>query len=187
VTTHDEELKAQILDLLDEHKLMAVATVRPDGWPQTTLVGYAHDGLNLYFVVAAGSQKATNIARDGRVSIALGHEAPTRLRGLSMAALAEVVTDLAEIDAINTLLIDRYPGQAPFSPRETNSVLVRATPTIVSIIDVGKGPGEPRLVSVADPQPAGSIEARGEGGAPRRVTVHAVRSVSGGYRPGAPP
>jgi len=187
VARRDEELEARILELLDEHKTMAVATLRADGWPQATLVGYVHHGLDLYFVVAAGSQKAANITHDGRVSIALGHEAPTRLRGLSMAALAEVVTDLAEIEAIDALLADRYAGQAPFSPRATNSVLIRATPTIVSIIDVGKGPGEPQLVSVADATPAGSVEARGAGGRVRRVTVHTVRSDHGGYRPGAPP
>ena len=46
------ELKTKVLELLDGHRLMTVATLRDDGWPQATLVGYVHDDLTLYFAVA---------------------------------------------------------------------------------------------------------------------------------------
>jgi len=36
----DEALRTKILELLDQHRLMTVATNRPDGWPQATTVGY---------------------------------------------------------------------------------------------------------------------------------------------------
>ena len=36
----DDTLKSKILELLDQHRLMTVATNRPDGWPQATTVGY---------------------------------------------------------------------------------------------------------------------------------------------------
>jgi hypothetical protein len=29
----DESIKRKIIDLLDHHRLMTVATNRPDGWP----------------------------------------------------------------------------------------------------------------------------------------------------------
>jgi general stress protein 26 len=183
-----DELKARILELLDEHRVMAVATLRADGWPQTTMVGYIHDGLTLYFAVARASQKFANIERDGRVSIALGHEQPTRLRGLSMAAHAEPVTDSAEIDRVNELMRERYHEQAVFSPRETSSALMRVLPVVISLIDLGKGPGEPELISVADPGSTQRIKAKDvRTGATREILIHTVRSYDGGYRPGAPP
>jgi hypothetical protein len=43
----DDTVKRRILSLLDEHTL---ATLRPDGWPQATTVGYVNDGLTLYFL-----------------------------------------------------------------------------------------------------------------------------------------
>jgi hypothetical protein len=46
----DEEIKRKILALLDQHRIMTIATLRPDGWPQTTTVGYANEGLTLYFL-----------------------------------------------------------------------------------------------------------------------------------------
>ena len=61
----DAEIKQQIKKLLDEHRVMTIATLRPDGWPQATTVGYANEGLDLYFLCGLDSQKAKNLARDG--------------------------------------------------------------------------------------------------------------------------
>jgi nitroimidazol reductase NimA-like FMN-containing flavoprotein (pyridoxamine 5'-phosphate oxidase superfamily) len=46
----DAETRKKILSLLDQHRIMTIATVRPDGWPQATTVGYVSDGLDLYFL-----------------------------------------------------------------------------------------------------------------------------------------
>jgi hypothetical protein len=35
---------------------MTIATTRPDGWPQATTVGYANEGLTLYFLCGPDSQ-----------------------------------------------------------------------------------------------------------------------------------
>jgi len=54
--------------ILDRHRTMAISTVRPDGWPQTTIAGYANDGLTLYFLIFRSGQKFANIDGDDRVS-----------------------------------------------------------------------------------------------------------------------
>ena len=46
----DEEIRKKILTLLDQYRIMTIATVRPDGWPQATTVGYVSNGLDLYFL-----------------------------------------------------------------------------------------------------------------------------------------
>ena len=65
----DEEMRRKVLTLLDQHRIMTIATLRPDGWPQATTVGYANDGLTLYFHCDPESQKAANLAGDDRVSL----------------------------------------------------------------------------------------------------------------------
>ena len=50
-------LKRQIVDLLDMHRIMTIATNRADGWPQATVVGYANDGLIIYCFIGRDSQK----------------------------------------------------------------------------------------------------------------------------------
>ena len=145
----DPELKARILAILDENRIMTVATVRPDGWPQATMVGYVHDDLTLYFAVARESQKLANIERDPRISIAIGKDSPDHIDGVSMAARAAEVTDIEEVGRLNALIIRRYPEQSVFAPRDASSAVIRATPRIISLVDLSKGPGHPELLEVA--------------------------------------
>jgi nitroimidazol reductase NimA-like FMN-containing flavoprotein (pyridoxamine 5'-phosphate oxidase superfamily) len=55
-TTMEEEIRKKILMLLDQHRIMTIATLRPDGWPQATTVGYANEGFTIYFL-CVDSQK----------------------------------------------------------------------------------------------------------------------------------
>ena len=43
----DEKIRKKILTLLDEHRIMTIATLRPDGWPQATTVGYVRSSRKL--------------------------------------------------------------------------------------------------------------------------------------------
>src|SRR6188768_3976659 len=112
----DAEIRRKILALLDQHRIMTVATLRPDGWPQATTVGYASEGLTLFFLCAPDSQKAANLAEDDRVSLTIDGDTPDILtiRGLSMAARAAPITDPAEVGRILGLIVSRYPAQPDF-------------------------------------------------------------------------
>ena len=109
----DEEIRQKILTLLDQHRIMTIATLRPDGWPQATTVGYANDGLTLYFLCSPESQKAANLARDDRVSLTIDHDTPQvmDITGLSMAARATVVVAPTEGEKALRLLLRKYPPQ----------------------------------------------------------------------------
>lgn len=41
-------MEQQAVDILNHHRLMAAATLRADGWPQSTMVSYTNKGLLLY-------------------------------------------------------------------------------------------------------------------------------------------
>src|SRR5215472_11622903 len=107
----DHEIKEKILKLLDQHRIMSLATLRPDGWPQATTVGYANDGLTLYFLCGPESQKAKNLVRDDRVSLTIDHDTPQvmNITGLSMAAHAQAVVDKAEAEKVLRMLMSKYP------------------------------------------------------------------------------
>ena len=95
----DSTLRVLILDVLAAHEVLTLATLREDGWPQATTVGYINDGLTLFVATGADAQKVRNIRRDPRVSLTVnGAKAEwSRLQGLSMAARAEVLESRAEI------------------------------------------------------------------------------------------
>lgn len=148
----DIALRTQIQRILDQHRVMTLATVRPDGWPQATTVGFAHEGLTLYFLCGPDSQKAANLARDGRVSLTVDHDTDQvmAIEGLSMAARAERVVDPAEADAALRLLLARYPQQhsLPVTVQSPSDVRIfRVTPTVISVLDYSKGFGHTDLVT----------------------------------------
>lgn len=134
---------------------MTVATVRPDGWPQATTVGYVNEGFLLYFLCGKDSQKAANIAHDNRVSLAIGHDASQlmQIKGLSMAALAEAVTDQSEAERVLAKLPNKYPQQHGLTiamPKPEDVRIFRLTPTVISVLDYSKGFGHTDLVTVSD-------------------------------------
>jgi hypothetical protein len=45
MTAMDETIRQAILDILGRQRIMSVATLQPDGWPQATTVGYVSEGL----------------------------------------------------------------------------------------------------------------------------------------------
>lgn len=136
-TGADAEALKTALQILSENRVMAVATLRPDGWPQTTLVGYVNDGLTLYFVIARDGQKLANIQRDPRISIAIGgHDGDgPDLRGLSLAAEAVEVTGSDEVRRLNAMIVARYPEQEVFTPQGASVAVMKATPLMMSVIN----------------------------------------------------
>jgi general stress protein 26 len=157
------EFKQHIVELLDQHRIMTVATNRPDGWPQATIVGYANDGLIIYCFIARDSQKYANIVRDARVSLAIANDVPQPLliKGLSMAARAVVVEDQGEIDHAVSILLRRYP-EYKIMPRPNPAAvpLLRITPEVVSVLDYAKGFGHSDVVRVTDRDLAEYVESR---------------------------
>ncbi len=147
----DASMQRKILAILDDHRNMTLATVRPDGWPQATTVGYANDGLTIYFLCGSESQKAANLARDDRVSITIDDDTPEvmEITGLSMAAHAERVEDKAEAGKAVKLLMSRYPEQKADLPEpgEDGLAIFRVTPTVISVLDYTKGFGHTDLVA----------------------------------------
>ena len=158
-----QQYKRQIIELLDAHRIMTVATNRADGWPQATVVGYANDGLIIYCLIARDSQKFANISRDPRVSIAIANDypQPLQIKGLSLAARVVETSDPTEIDHVAEILLRRYP-EYKVMPRPNPAVvpLLRITPEIVSILDYSKGFGHTDLVRVTKNDLAEYIESR---------------------------
>ncbi len=148
----DDALKRQSLEIMDAHRIMTVATLRSDGWPQATTVGYAHEGLTLYFLCGHDSQKARNLAFDPRVSITIDHDEPQvmKITGLSLAGRASRIRDEAEAARVMALLIARYPqqGDSPGELPPASAVAIfRIEPQYISVLDYSKGFGHAELAA----------------------------------------
>lgn len=137
--------------ILDSHRTMAVSTVRPDGWPQTTIVGYANEGWILYFLIYRDSQKFANIQHDDRISIAVGGDPNylSDIKAVYAGAHASEVTNATERERAWSLLVQRHPNLADFGePDEAGTALMRAACKYVSVLDYSQGIGHTEELTV---------------------------------------
>ncbi|WP_341631946.1 pyridoxamine 5'-phosphate oxidase family protein [Sphingomonas agri] len=139
------------ITILNSNRIMTIATVRPDGWPQTTMVGYANEGWRIYFLIYRSSQKFENISKDNRVSVSVGHE-PGSLRDIKAVYAgcnAEEVTDLAEKNLAWKLLAERHPNLTDLAPPGKDEVAtMRADCKHVSMLDYSQGLGHTEALTL---------------------------------------
>jgi nitroimidazol reductase NimA-like FMN-containing flavoprotein (pyridoxamine 5'-phosphate oxidase superfamily) len=138
------EMEQPALQILNDNRIMSIATVRPDGWPQSTIVGYANEGWRLYFLIYRTSQKFENISLDNRVSVSVGHEphALSDIEAVYAGCHASEVTDLAERSRAWLLLAERHPNLTDLAPPKTDDVATMvAECRHVSVLDYSKGLG----------------------------------------------
>jgi nitroimidazol reductase NimA-like FMN-containing flavoprotein (pyridoxamine 5'-phosphate oxidase superfamily) len=144
-------MEQQAITILDANRIMTIATVRPDGWPQTTMVGYANEGWRVYFLIYRTSHKFENISRDNRVSISVGHE-PRELRDIKAVYAgchAEEVKDLAERSRAWKLLAERHPNLTDLAPPGKDEVATMlAECKHVSVLDYSKGLGHTEALTL---------------------------------------
>jgi len=149
----NDEMRHKILNILGQNRIMTIATLRPDGWPQATTVGYANEDMTIYFLCGLESQKAHNLARDNRVSITINGDPPQvmDITGLSMAARVQPVTDHDAAEKVLRMLMVRYPEQilpTPMPmPRPEDVRIFRVEPKVISVLDYSKGFAHTDLVT----------------------------------------
>lgn len=153
----DAKLQSKVVELLGQHRIMTIATLRPDGWPQATTVGYVSEGLTLWFLCGRQSQKARNLALDNRASCTIDHDTPDimSITGLSMAARAHPVRDRTEAQRVLGLLASKYTESSavrkpmPMSmPAPEDVAVFRVEPEVISVLDYTKGFGHTDLFTL---------------------------------------
>jgi PPOX class probable F420-dependent enzyme len=116
--------------LLDETNPAVLATVNPDGSPQTSVVWVTRDGDELLISTAAGRRKETNVRRDPRVSLTV-YAKHDPLRYVEIRGRASVTEDVGRALAVR--LAEEYEGSGAGQeyldlPPEVVRVIVRITP-----------------------------------------------------------
>jgi PPOX class probable F420-dependent enzyme len=143
--------KRFVLEQLKANRIMSLATVRPDGYPQATTVTYANDGLTLYFACDRNSQKVRNLRRSPKVSLTVNKDTADwkRIAGLSMGATAKVLERPADIQLAYALLARKFKEMKHLSAEDlAQTAFVRVQPKVVSMLDYRRGFGWTKLVRV---------------------------------------
>ncbi|MYN18408.1 pyridoxamine 5'-phosphate oxidase family protein [Rugamonas sp. FT107W] len=152
--TLDPTHRQFVLDLLAATHDLTLATVRPDGYPQATVVSFVHDDLTLYAGIGLDSQKAHNIRQNDKVSATITPAYPDwrHIRGLSLAGSASIVAGEEETAHAADLMRYRFPQLRELVPPGDicwpGAVFVRIQPSVISILDYELGFGHTELFEV---------------------------------------
>jgi PPOX class probable F420-dependent enzyme len=119
--------------LIDAGHVVALATVNPDGSPQTSPVWVDRDGADVLISTAAGRRKVTNVEQDPRVSLTVWDPADEE-RYVEIRGTAAVEADPGRAFAI--ALGEKYDGPGGGDsfrdlPPEVTRVILRVTPSHV--------------------------------------------------------
>jgi PPOX class probable F420-dependent enzyme len=127
-------LSEAVRRLLDEPNPAVLATINPDGGPQTSVVWVGRDGDDLVISTAAGRRKERNIRRDPRVSLSV-YDQDDPEQYAEIRGLAAVTEDAGRKLAVR--LAEEYEGPGAGQafldlPPEVVRVVVRITPQRVT-------------------------------------------------------
>jgi PPOX class probable F420-dependent enzyme len=112
--------------ILDGKNFATVATVRPDGSPQSSVVWVKREDDTVLFSTTAGRQKTRNLTKDPRVSISI-FDIENPYMSVEIRGTAELIVD--EDKRLPRELSHKYLGEDP--PREEPDeirLIVRVTP-----------------------------------------------------------
>jgi PPOX class probable F420-dependent enzyme len=113
-------------DLLAAPALAHVATIGPDGAPQSTPVWFDWDGARLLLALAPDRQKMRNLRRDPRLAVSIVDPAdPTRYLEIRGRATFESDPDRSVL----ARLVRKYTGSDDLSWVEGERTIVAVEPT----------------------------------------------------------
>ena len=103
-----------------------LATVNPDGSPQTSVLWVGLDGDTIVISALAQRRKVRNIQRDPRVSLTIT-DAENAYHSVEIRGTADVVDDPDR--SLSFRLTHEYIGEdPPADPAGTSRVIIRVTP-----------------------------------------------------------
>jgi PPOX class probable F420-dependent enzyme len=104
------ELSESTVRLLDGRNYAVLATVNPDGSPQTSVVWVGRDGADLLFSTVAGRVKHRNMVRDPRVSLTVIDSADPE-NYVELRGRVTITPDVGR--QLDTQLSWKYDGRDP--------------------------------------------------------------------------
>jgi len=122
-----DALRTQVLAWLARHHVMTLATHGPEG-PWAAAVFYANEGFDLYYLSAATTRHARNLAADRRVAVTIqeDHRDWPEIRGVQLEGTVSEVA-AADLERVRALYGAKFPvvGRAAAAPPALLAALAR--------------------------------------------------------------
>ena len=156
------ELKRQVLDYLESHNTMTLATTHGES-PWAATVFYASEGLKLYFFSAPDSRHCQNLAANQRVAATIQEDYHDwrKIKGIQLEGRVAAVDSLIEKAKAMTAYARKYPdvmkiftdpGSGPLYKAFLKVKFYRVAPERLFYIDNEQGFGKRQELATAELQ-----------------------------------
>lgn len=123
-----EELKKAILDYLQQHHTVSLATERA-GAPHAATVFYVSIGFDLYFLSSPTSRHGENLSQNPEVSATINEDYDKwqTIKGIQLEGRVENVGGILDNSRIALAFVLKYPDVADFifSPRKLGQAIAQ--------------------------------------------------------------
>ena len=155
-----DDLKQQILDYMQAHNTMTLATSVGDV-PWAATVFYASDDLRLYFFSAPDSRHCQNLAVNARVAVTIQEDYHDwrQIKGIQLEGNVALVDGVLEKTKAMAVYARKYPGVIKLFTDPASGVFYKAflkvkfycvTPQKVFFIDNEQGFGKRQELPVSE-------------------------------------
>ncbi|MBT8352587.1 MAG: pyridoxamine 5'-phosphate oxidase family protein [Deltaproteobacteria bacterium] len=140
--------KETMLEVIQSHNLVHIATIDPNGLPCLRGVDYAEGEPEniLYFLTRKDSRKIGHLAQNNNIAFAIDHDCPAwedmaKLKYIKGTGTATVIDDPEEMQKAFGLLMQKFPflAELPGEPSDFAGVKVELKHVLVTdnTIDFG--------------------------------------------------
>ena len=106
--------ESEMWEFIETRKSVQVATLNKDGSPHLTTLWFAVAGGKIVLETFTKSQKVVNLKRDPRIALLFeSGDVYDQLRGVSINATAELVSDFEGVHALHMAVLRRNTPQIP--------------------------------------------------------------------------
>ncbi len=134
------DVKKKIVDYLNTHNIMTLATVQPDGLPSVRTLEYASDGATVYFATFKSSRKVRDIQQKPQVAYTVDEDYKDwmTIQGVMIEGVATILSDPAAMGQAAQVYIAKFPFVANFPPNP-DLIFVKVEPVTGHYHDYTKG------------------------------------------------
>jgi len=130
ISMTDEEM----WNFIESRKSIQIATINKDGSPHLTTLWFAILDGKIVLETFTKSQKVVNLKRDPRISALLeSGESYNDLRGVSINANAELISDVEEVHRLHMAVLLRNTPEIPLEVLEKASASMASKKTAILI------------------------------------------------------
>ncbi len=121
-------MKNTMLKFMDERQLCVISTVGVDSKPESAMVAYIHDGLELYIGTSNKSRKFQNLLTNPAVAVVIADE--------SGEVQYEAQAQTVDKETISNVPVEKLPGFEKYR-NDPSQVYLHLKPTWVRFIQHG--------------------------------------------------